>query len=121
MDNPESTENETHKILYDFEIQTDHPISPRQPDLIIVDKKKKKKEPAKKWTLPSRLITEQNWKKAPPQKKNNYLDLARELKNMEITVIPNAICALGTVNKRLVLEMDDLEIRGQVEAIQITT
>ena len=40
--NPESVlENETHKILWDFEIQTDHLISTRRPDRV---NKKKKKE-----------------------------------------------------------------------------
>ena len=49
MYNPESVlENETHKILWNFEIQTDHVVSARQPDLVRVKKKKKKK--AKKWT-----------------------------------------------------------------------
>ena len=41
MNNPESVlENETHKSLLNFEIQTDHPFSARQPDLVIVNKKK---------------------------------------------------------------------------------
>ena len=36
--NPESViENETNKILKDFEIQTDHLISARRPDLVIVN------------------------------------------------------------------------------------
>ena len=40
MHNPESVlENETHKIFWDFEIQTDHQISARRPDLAIVNKK----------------------------------------------------------------------------------
>ena len=34
-------ENETHKILLDFEIQTDHLISVEGSDLVIVKKKKK--------------------------------------------------------------------------------
>ena len=38
------TENETHKLLWDFEIQTDHLISARRLDLVIVKKKKKKKK-----------------------------------------------------------------------------
>ena len=37
-------ENDTHKLLGDFDIQTDHLISDRRPDLIIIKKKKKKKE-----------------------------------------------------------------------------
>ena len=31
-------DNDTHKLLWDFDIQTDH----RRPDLIIINKKKKK-------------------------------------------------------------------------------
>ena len=62
-------ENVTHKLLWDFEIQTDHLISVRRPDLIIVKKKKKKKKEKEKkkekkkefaelWILLSRLTTE---------------------------------------------------------------
>ena len=42
MKNPESAqENETHKLLWDFEIQMYHLISDRRPDRVIVNKKKK--------------------------------------------------------------------------------
>ena len=38
MYNPESAlKNEIHKILWDFEIQTDHLISARQTNLVIVN------------------------------------------------------------------------------------
>ena len=38
---PESVlENETHKILSDFEIQTDHSILARRLDLVLIKKKK---------------------------------------------------------------------------------
>ena len=41
MHNPESVlENETNIVLWDFEIQTDHLISARQSDLMIVNKKR---------------------------------------------------------------------------------
>ena len=44
--NPESVlENETHKILWGFEIWTDHLISTRGPDLVLVNNNNKK-EPA---------------------------------------------------------------------------
>ena len=44
MQNPASVlENDTHKLLWDFDIDTDHLISARRPDLIIINKKKKKK------------------------------------------------------------------------------
>ena len=52
-----------------------------------------------------------------------YLDLARKLKkqwNMKVMVIPIVIGALGTVTKRWVHRLEDLEIRGRVETIQTT-
>ena len=43
MHKPESVlEDKTHKIHWDFEIQTDHLISARWPDILIVNKEKKK-------------------------------------------------------------------------------
>ena len=37
-------ENDTHKLPWDFDIHTDHLISARRPDLIIINQKKKKKK-----------------------------------------------------------------------------
>ena len=43
MHNPTPVrENDTHKLLWDFNIQTDHLIPARRPDLIIINKKKKR-------------------------------------------------------------------------------
>ena len=58
------------------------------------------------------------------EKKNKYLDLARELKklwNMKVTIIPIVIGAFGTVTKGLLKELEDLEVGGRVETIQTTT
>ena len=47
MHNPAAVlENNTHKLLWDFDIQTDHLISTRRPDLIIIiiDYNKKKEK-----------------------------------------------------------------------------
>ena len=42
MHNPESVlENKTRKLLWDFEKQTDHPLSERRPDLMIINRKKR--------------------------------------------------------------------------------
>ena len=58
MHNPASVlENETHKLLWELNIQTDHLISDRRPDLIVI---KNKKELVKLWTLLSQLTIEQN-------------------------------------------------------------
>ena len=37
---------------------------------------------------------------------------------MKVTFIPNIIDALGTITKGLVKGLEDLEIKGRVEAIQ---
>ena len=49
-------ENDTHKLLLDFDVHTDQLISARRPDLIIINKKKR--EIAKLSTSLSRLTTE---------------------------------------------------------------
>ena len=41
-------ENDSQKLLWDFDMQTVHLISARRPDLIIINKKKKKKRKKKK-------------------------------------------------------------------------
>ena len=59
MHNPAPVrENDTHKLLWDFDIQVDHLISARRPGLIIINNNNKKREIAKLWTLLSRLTTE---------------------------------------------------------------
>ena len=56
MHNPAPVlENDTHKLLWDFDILTYHLISAKRPDLIIINKKRK---PAKLSTFLSRLTTE---------------------------------------------------------------
>ena len=57
------------------------------------------------------------------EKKNNYLDLASEMKtlwNVKVTIIPSVISAFGAVTKGLLKGLEDLEIRGRVDTIQTT-
>ena len=59
MHNPAPVlENDTHKFLWDFDIQTDHLISARRPEILIINEKKKRRKSAKLWTFLSRLTTE---------------------------------------------------------------
>ena len=54
---------------------------------------------------------------------NKYLDLSRELKklwNMEITIVPIVIGALGTITKGLLKGQEDLKVGGRVKTIQTT-
>ena len=57
------------------------------------------------------------------EKKNKYLEIARELKklwNMKVTIIPIVIGAFGTVTKGLLKGLEDLEVWGRAETIQTT-
>ena len=112
MHNPAPVqENDSHKFLWDFNIQTDHLIPTRRPDLIIINRKKKKKEnpclcwlasgdvnsPGRRREPPAALlersarssVTGRCWCCGGPrknlkesEKKGKYLDLARELKKL---------------------------------------
>ena len=116
MHNPAPVlENDMHKLLWDFDIQTDHLISARRPDLIIINNKKRK--PAKLSTADHRI------KLKECEKRDKYLDLARELKklwSMKMTIIPIVIGAFGMVTKGLLKGLEDLEVGGRVETIQTT-
>ena len=90
--NPASVlENDTHKLFWDFKIETDHLISARWPDLIIIINKKR--------VMDFAMPADHRVKLKESEKKDKYLDLTRELKklwNLNVTVIPIVICALGS-------------------------
>ena len=71
-------ENNTHKLLWDFGILTDHRISARRPDLIIINNNKKKKEKCK--IVDFAVLADHKIKLKECEKKDKYLDLVRELK-----------------------------------------
>ena len=68
-------ENATHKLLWDFDIQTNHLISARPPDFIIINKKKRIYKIVD-FAVPADLRI----KLKECEKKDKYLDFARELK-----------------------------------------
>ena len=103
---------------WDFEIQTDQLILARRPNLIIINRRKKKKRTCK--IVDFAVSTDHRIKLKENEKKDKYLDLAWELKklwNMKVTIIPIVI---GTVTKRLSKELEDFEVGGWVETIQTT-
>ena len=110
----------THKLLWDFDLQTDHLISARRPDIIIINNNKKKRTCK---TVNFAVPADHRIKLKECEKKDKYLDLARELKklwNMEVTIIPVVIGAFGTVTKGLLKGLEDLEVEGRVGTIQTT-
>ena len=105
------------KIL--INIQTVHLIPARRPDLIIINKKKKRICKIVDFAVP--VDHRINLKES--EKKDKYLDLARELKrlwNMKVTIVPIVIGALGTITKGLLKGLEHLEVAGRVETIQMT-
>ena len=91
----------------------DHLISARRPHLIIINKKK---QICKIVDFADHRI---NLKEC--EKKDKYLDLARELKklwNMKLTIALIVIGTLGTITKGLLKGLEDLEVGRRVETIK---
>ena len=61
----------TYKLLWDFDIQTDHLISPRRPDLTVIRKKRTCK------IVDFAIPAEHRIKLKEYEKKDNFLDPAR--------------------------------------------
>ena len=81
MHNPESIqENEMQKILWNFEIQTDHLLSARWLYLGIVNKKKKRTC----WIVNSAIPADHRVKMKENKKKDKYLDFVENWKNYGI-------------------------------------
>ena len=76
MHNPKSVlENDTHKFLRDFEIQTDHLITARRPDILMINKNE----------IICRIVdffvpADYRVKMRESEKRGKYLYLAMELK-----------------------------------------
>ena len=95
-------ENDSHKLLWDFNIQTDHLIPARRPDLIMINKKKRTCK-----IVDFAVPADRRIKLKECEKKDKYLDHARELKklwNMQVIIIPIVIGAFGTVTKGLIIK-----------------
>ena len=65
----------THKLLWDFYIQTNHLISARRPYLKVINQKRTCK------TVDFAVPPDHRVKLKESEKEDKYLDLARELKN----------------------------------------
>ena len=87
MYNPASIlENDTHKLLWDFDIQTDHLNSAGRQDLIINNNNKKRICQIMDFAV----LVDHRVKLKESEKKDKYLDLARELKKlcyMKVTIV----------------------------------
>ena len=116
MHNPAPViENDLHKLLWDFNIQTDHLIPTRPHN------NNTKKRICK--IVNFAVLADHRINLKESEKKDKYLNLARELKklrNMNVTIMPIVIGALGTITKGLLKCLEDLEVGGRAETIQTT-
>ena len=58
------------------------------------------------------------------EKKDKYLDHARELKklwDMKVTIEPIVIGGFGTITKGLLKGPEDLKVGGRIESVQMTS
>ena len=79
MNNPAPVvENDSHKLLWDFNIQTDHLILARRQDLIIINKIKRICK-----IVDFAVPADHRINLKDCEKKDKYLDLASELKHVE--------------------------------------
>ena len=86
MRNPVSVlENDTYKPIWDFDIQRDHLISTRKPDLIIINKNKIKQKKTKNKRL-CKIVdfavpADHRIKLKECEKKDKYLDLEKTMEH----------------------------------------
>ena len=112
MHNPTSVlENETHKILWNFVIQTDYLISARRPDIIIIEKKENLQK--------SKIERKRKEGKIP--RPCQGIEKKNKLWEMKMMFIPIVIGVLGTVTRGFIKGAVDLGMTEQTETTQNTT
>jgi len=101
-------ENDKVKILWDVNIYTDRVIQARRPDLVVVDKMKKKVT-----LIDIAIPADKNVIEKEKEKITKYQDLRIELQRlwgMKVRVVPIVIGALGSIPKDLKKWLKDLDL-----------
>jgi len=104
------------KILSDMNIQTDHVMKHRRPDIVVVDKDNKRALLTDNAVPADARVEEKKQKNM-----NRYQDLARDLKSLwkvETKVILIVVGALGTVVKGLEKNLKKARSNVTVELLQ---
>ena len=103
------------KILWEFEVQTDHVIKEQRPHLVIVDKEKRICQIVD-FTIPyDRKIMEGEMDKI-----TKYQDLGRELRrlwNMKTEIVP-VVIGIGSMPKDLGHWLEVLEIKPRISDLE---
>ena len=111
-------EDENTKILWNFPIQTDHLVRHNKPDLLVIEKKKRKA-----FIIDIAVPNDNNIMKKRREKMLNYETLSFEIKqlwNLEtVSIVPIVVGATGIVhNKFEELIKEKLDINPNTKEIQ---
>ena len=116
---PESVlENEDHKVLRVFSIQTDHSIEARRPDLVVVHEKERSCKIIV-FAVPGDSRVEEKDK----DKMEKYEDLETELQkiwNFQVNIIPLVVGSLGAIPKQFGNRLKQTSITAGTGQVQKT-
>ncbi len=109
-------ETDQFKILWDFNIQTDHVIEYGRPDVVVLDKTKKMCH-----LIDIAQPGDIRVAKKETEKIQKYQDLARELCKIwqvKVKVVPVVVGALGTIPKALEKHLEEIGTNVRVDLLQ---
>ena len=113
--------NKTYKLLWNFQVQTDHLTSARKLDWVIINKKKKK------WGETYRIVdfavlADHRWIIKENKETNSWIlaENKKRQRNLWLTIILIMIGGLRTVHKRLVKGLEELDTKSRAGTIKTT-
>jgi len=117
-------DNDSYKLLYDFNMYTDRRISARRPDIVCVDKCSGCTRLIDVACVMDRHVVDKHRDKA-----EKYLDLAVELQtlwNTRVEIVPLIFGALGTVHQSTIqsfklLQLHDIRVHQLVKTVLLRT
>ena len=110
-------ENDRVKMLWDFNIRTDHVIQNRRPDIVVLYKTERKSH-----LIDIAVPVDKRIELKEQEKIDNYSELSQEVKKTwnlsQIVVVPVVIGALGMTSQRLKDLLEKLNINSSIELLQ---
>ena len=107
-------ENKNLKILWDFNIQCDHIIEARRPDIVVDEVKKATMITDAAIPGDARVCDEERWK---IEKYSLLKDEIAWLQQMKKVVIPIVVGALGTLTTKFKKNIESLGIKIRIEHV----
>ena len=107
------SENTTHKLHWDMNIQCDHTIEARMPDIVIIDKVEKSAIIVDVVILGDKRISDKETEKI-----EKYQDIKREIQMLwslrKVPVVPDIVGALGSVTHNFKKFMEQIGIESEI-------